>query len=112
MADTTVRDLGASVVRMAVATAVGTAVAVLAKRAHIVIDENTSAGLTQAFTGTVIGVYYLVVRTLETRIPAFGWLFGLAKLPAYPAPVNTVPVVPSSSTGASTDTSGSTPYAD
>jgi hypothetical protein len=92
MAAPTVRDLGASLVRTFVATAVGTLVAWLAKNAHIVIDSNTSAGLVQAFTATVIGAYYLVVRFLETRVPAFGWLLGLAKLPTYPAPANEVPV--------------------
>lgn len=97
MATPTVRDLGASLVRTFVATAVGTAVAYLAKNAHIVIDDGTSAGLTQAFTGTVIGVYYLVIRSLETKIPAFGWLLGLAKLPTYPAATNEIPVPESGS---------------
>lgn len=92
MAAPIVRDLGASIVRSFVATAVGTFVAYLAKNAHIVIDADTSAGLVQAFTATVIGAYYLVVRVLETRIPAFGWLLGLAKLPTYPAPTNEVPI--------------------
>jgi hypothetical protein len=92
MAAPTVRDLGASVVRMFVATAVGTLVAWLAKNAHVIIDENTSAGLVQAFTATVVGVYYLLVRLLETRVPAFGWLFGLAKLPTYPADTGEVPI--------------------
>lgn len=101
MAETTVRDLGSSLVRTIVATAVGTGVAYLAKNAHIVIDEGTSAGLVQAFTATVIGVYYLVVRTLETKVPAFGWFLGLAKAPVYPAPVNTTPVVPSTASGVS-----------
>jgi hypothetical protein len=88
----TVRDLGASLVRTFVATAVGTLVAWAAKNAHIVIDGDTSAGLVQSFTATVIGIYYLVVRTLETKVPAFGWLLGLAKLPTYPAPTGEVPV--------------------
>lgn len=92
MATPTVRDLGASLVRTFVATAVGTGVAWVAKNAHFVIDDATSAGLVQAFTATTIGGYYLVVRTLETRIPAFGWLLGLAKLPTYPSPTNEVPV--------------------
>lgn len=97
MATPTVRDLGASLVRTFVATAVGTLAAWAAKNAHIVIDESTSAGLTQAFTGTVIGIYYLVVRTLETKVPAFGWLLGLAKLPTYPAAANEVPIPASGS---------------
>jgi hypothetical protein len=92
MAAPTVRDLGASLVRTFVATAVGTVVAYLAKNAHFVIDDATSAGLVQTFTAFVIGAYYLVVRTLETKVPAFGWLLGLAKLPTYPSAVNEVPV--------------------
>ena len=56
------------------------------------IDDATSAGIVQAFTGVVIGVYYLVVRFLETKVPAFGWLLGLAKLPTYPAATGEVPV--------------------
>lgn len=97
MAAPTVRDLGASLVRTFVATAVGTGVAWLAKNAHFVIDDTTSQGLTQTFTATVIGAYYLVVRTLETRVPAFGWLLGLAKLPTYPAATGEVPIPPSGS---------------
>jgi hypothetical protein len=92
MAAPTVRDLGASLIRTFVATAVGTLVAWLAKNAHIVIDENTSAGLVQTFTATVVGLYYLVVRFAETKVPAFGWLLGLAKLPTYPAATGEVPV--------------------
>lgn len=95
MADTTVRDLGASYIRTGVAIGVGTLVAYLARRAHIIIDPATSDGLTQSFTAAVIGAYYLVVRALEIKVPAFGWLLGLAKLPNYAAPTNTVPDVPS-----------------
>jgi hypothetical protein len=97
MATPTVRDLGASLVRTFVATAVGVGIAWLAKNAHFVIDDATSAGLVQAFTGVVIGAYYLVVRTLETKVPAFGWLLGLAKLPTYPAATGEVPVPASGS---------------
>lgn len=92
MAAPTVRDLGASIVRTFVATAVGTGVAWVAKNAHIVIDDNSSAGLVQSVTASAIAAYYLVVRTLETKVPAFGWLLGLAKLPTYPAPTNEVPI--------------------
>lgn len=92
MATPTVRDLGASYVRTGVAIAVGTVLTFLAKKAHLVIDSQTSAGIVQADTAFVIGGYYLVVRFLETKVPAFGWLLGLAKLPTYPAPTNEVPV--------------------
>lgn len=92
MATPTVRDLGASLVRTGVTLAVGWATARLAQNAHVVIDDQTSAGVVQSFTVALTGVYYLVVRTLETKVPAFGWLFGLAKLPTYPSPTNEVPV--------------------
>jgi hypothetical protein len=92
---TIVRDLGASILRSVVASVVGGFVAWLAKNAGIVIDANTSAGLVQAFTVAVIAAYYIVVRVLETKSPIFGWLLGLAKLPNYAAPTNTVPDVPS-----------------
>ena len=95
MAAPTVRDLGVSVVRTFVTLGVGWAVAALAKNAHIVIDNNTSAGLVQAFTVAVTAVYYFVVRSLELKVPGFGWLLGLAKLPNYASPTNTVPVVAS-----------------
>lgn len=97
MADPTIRDLGASYVRTGVTIAVGTGVAWLARRAHIIIDPATSDGLTTAFTASTIGAYYLVVRALETKIPAFGWLLGLAKLPTYPSPTNEVPIPQSGS---------------
>lgn len=92
MADPTVRDLGASYVRTGVTIAVGTGVAWLARRAHVIIDPSTSDGVTAAFTSATIGAYYIVVRALETKVPAFGWLLGLAKLPTYPAPTNEVPI--------------------
>jgi hypothetical protein len=95
--DTTVRDLGASYLRTSVGIAVGTGVAWLARHAHIIIDTSTSAGVTSAFTATTIGAYYLVVRFLETKVPAFGWLLGLAKLPTYPAATNEVPIPASGS---------------
>jgi hypothetical protein len=92
MAAPTVRDLGASLVRTFVTLGVGWAVAKLAQNANVIVDDQTSSGLVQSFTVAVTAVYYLVVRFLETKIPAFGWLFGLAKLPTYPSATNEVPV--------------------
>jgi hypothetical protein len=97
MAAPTVRDLGVSVVRTFVTLGVGWAVAALAKNANIVIDEQTSSGLVQAFTVTVTAIYYFIVRSLEIKVPGFGWLLGLAKLPNYASPTGTVPEVPSDS---------------
>jgi hypothetical protein len=95
MASPTVRDLAASILRSTVAAGVGTVLAAIARRTGIVVDEATGAGLVQGFTFIVIALYYIVVRGLETKIPAFGWLLGLAKLPNYASPANTVPEVPS-----------------
>ncbi len=42
---------------------------------------------TEAVTGTVIvvltGVYYWVVRALESRFPWVGWFLGVPKEPTY-----------------------------
>lgn len=92
MATPTVRDLGASLVRTFVATGVGTALAYFGRKTGVVLDGETSAGAIQAGTAMTIGIYYLLVRSLEIKIPGFGWLLGLAKLPAYPAPTNEVPL--------------------
>lgn len=97
MAAPTVRDLGASVVRTFVATGVGTVLAWVAKKTGFIIDSATSEGAIQAFTAVVIAAYYFVIRSLEIKVPAFGWLLGLAKLPTYPAPTNTVPIPASDS---------------
>ena len=83
---TTVGDLGASLVRPFVATAVGTAIAYLARRWHIALDGPTADGVVQAFTATMIGLYYAVVRVLESKWKGFGWLLGLAKRPKYVEP--------------------------
>lgn len=93
----TVRDLAASILRSTVAAGVGTVLAYIAQRTGIVVDETTHNGLVQGFTFIVIALYYIVVRSLETKVPAFGWLLGLAKLPNYSSPVNTVPDVASDS---------------
>lgn len=78
-----VSDLGASLVRTAVATAVGTVIAYLAQKWNIVLDEATTVGVVQAFTAAVIAVYYLVIRLLESKWKGFGWFLGLAKQPKY-----------------------------
>jgi hypothetical protein len=81
----TLSDLGASIVRTFVALAVGTVVAYLARRWHVVLDAGTSDGLVQAFTATVIGVYYVVARLLESKWRGFGFLLGLTRQPKYVA---------------------------
>lgn len=39
--------------------------------------------LDEVVTGAVTAVYYLVVRVLESKVPAFGVLLGSRKQPVY-----------------------------
>jgi len=39
--------------------------------------------LDEVVTGAVTAVYYLVVRLLESKVPAFGLLLGSRKQPVY-----------------------------
>ena len=50
------------------------------------LPASLSDSATAAFTALVIGVYYALVRVLETRWPAFGWLLGSPKKPTYVPP--------------------------
>lgn len=61
-----------------------------AAKAGLDVDSTAIATL----IGTVLTViYYAVVRSLETIVkPAWGWLLGVAKVPAYPQAVNTTAV--------------------
>jgi hypothetical protein len=92
---TILRDYFASAVRTVVGYAIATALTYIARHTGIIIDEHTSAGLVQGFTFIVGALYYIVVRGAEVKFPKLGWLLGLAKLPTYASPANTVPVVPS-----------------
>lgn len=78
-----VSDLGASILRTAVAAAVGTVLAYLARKWNIVLDGPTADGVVQAFTAAVIGAYYVVIRLLESKWKGFGWFLGLARQPKY-----------------------------
>ena len=42
--------------------------------------------LDEVVTGAVTAVYYLVVRLLESKVPAFGLLLGSKKQPVYLEP--------------------------
>lgn len=82
----TTKDLGSSIVRTFVATAVGTGIAYLARKTGVVFDGPTADGVVQAFTAAVIGGYYALIRLLESRSKVFGWFLGLAKQPKYVDP--------------------------
>lgn len=79
----TVYDVLASMWRTAVPVIVGWVAALLA-RIYIGVDEQA---LAQALVALFALVYYGVFRLLEAKVsPAFGWLLGLARPPAYPQP--------------------------
>jgi len=74
-----------SLIRTQVPIAVGALLAWLTLKTGIVVDESSQAGLVQAFTAILTGLYYLVIRWLETRFPQIGWLLGVPKAPGYSA---------------------------
>jgi uncharacterized membrane protein (DUF441 family) len=47
------------------------------------LDAETQTAVIVALTGVTQAVYYSVVRLLENKIPAVGWLLGSAKTPVY-----------------------------
>lgn len=49
------------------------------------LPSDLSDEATAAFTGLIIGAYYLLARLLEKRWPIFGWLLGAPKQPSYPS---------------------------
>jgi len=82
-------DLVTSWIRSVVPIIVGALASWLAAKTGFVIDEASQVGLVTAFTGLLSGLYYVIVRWLETKQPQFGWLLGLPKQPGYsdaPAP--------------------------
>ena len=81
-----VSGVGTSIVR----TVVPLVVALLV-RAGAKAGLNLDPGLfLDTVTVIVTTLYYAVVRVLETRVgPAWGWLLGVAKVPAYPTMSNT-----------------------
>ena len=77
------KSLFDSLVRTVVPLVVGAVVSWFVT-AGIVLDPEFEGALTIAVTAGLTGVYYVVVRLLETYVtPKFGWLLGLAKEPVY-----------------------------
>lgn len=74
-----------SLIRTFVPLAVGYGLAWLAAKVGFVVDEDTATQLKQAAAAVAAGVYYALVRLLESRWPVFGWLLGKAAPPAYAA---------------------------
>lgn len=79
-------DYLVSLIRTATPAAVAVALTWLAVRAGIVLDEDTSAQVSALVTGWLLAVYYGVVRALEARYPAVGWLLGQPSAPTYRNP--------------------------
>ena len=77
-----VAGIGTSIVRTVVPLLVGLLARFGAKYG---LDLELNGAMDEAFTVIVTTLYYAVVRLLEVRIaPVWGWLLGVAKVPAYP----------------------------
>ena len=85
----TTAGIGTSIVR----TFVPIVVALLV-RAGAKVGLDLDPGLfLEVVTVIITTIYYVVVRLLETRVaPIWGWLLGVAKVPAYPTAINTTAV--------------------
>ncbi len=70
-------------VRTVVPAAIAAGLTLLAKHTGVVVDDDTSQALTLGVVGVVLAVYYPAVRWAERRVPAVGWLLGVAKAPTY-----------------------------
>jgi hypothetical protein len=73
-----------SSIRTGVPIIVGAVVAFLAKKADIIIEDDTSQAAVIALTGAAIAIYYGLVHAIEQRWPKVGVLLGKADLPHYP----------------------------
>jgi hypothetical protein len=72
-------DLVTSWIRTVVPSVTGY---VLARLAAVGIDVDGEA-LTLVLTGAFTGVWYALVRLVESRWASAGWLLGRAKTPTY-----------------------------
>lgn len=55
----------------------------------VVVDSDNSTALTTSVTSIVIGLYYALVRWVETKFPQVGLLLGYIKQPVYVDPNKT-----------------------
>lgn len=91
--------LVASIIRTLIPLLAGQLLALLAA-VGLNLDTAGQGALTDWLGVTLAGVYYIIVRLVETKVPAVGWLLGLAKSPdsyseAPALPVNApAPAVP------------------
>lgn len=86
-----VKDVLASLIRTAVPVVVGWVIAWLATRW---LDLTAYSNAINAWLVPVcIAGYYTLVRLLEAKFPAFGWLLGLKAQPKYVTPAGQ-PIAP------------------
>lgn len=62
----------------------------------LTIPEDVAANTSIALVALISSLYYIAVAALEKKIPAFGWLLGVARNPVYPAQGEVAISVPSS----------------
>lgn len=74
-----------SLIRTFVPVAVGALLTWLATSLKIVVDPSSQAGLITLCTAALSGLYYLLVRLLESKVPWLGVLLGVPAQPTYPA---------------------------
>lgn len=77
-----INDTLIGLIRTWVPIGVGAAISWLAT-AGLQLDNETQAAAIVAATGAIQAAYYTVVRLLENKYPAIGWLLGSAKTPTY-----------------------------
>lgn len=80
-----VGDLGTSIIRTVVPIIVGAIITFFASKG-ITFDAQFEANLLLMLQTLFSGLYYIVVRALETRFPRAGWLLGSVKQPEYTDP--------------------------
>lgn len=79
----TLKDLLGSFVRTAVPSAVGLALAFLARKWGIILDDDTSAQLSMVAVSLAGAAYYALVRFAEAKWSWAGWLLGWNVPPTY-----------------------------
>jgi uncharacterized membrane protein (DUF441 family) len=79
---TNFQDLFTSWIRTAVPIVIGSVLAWLASQG-VTVDDSLKTALDLVLGGSLSIVYYIVVRFLEVKWPAVGWLLGTPKQPNY-----------------------------
>lgn len=88
-----------SLIRTYVPYIVSAVAAWLASRWDFILDEQMKTGLVLFIAGVVFGIYYAVVRVVETYVaPKFAWFLGDFRkgltVPVYPDSIEAVIIPP------------------